>query len=304
MSKQLPTFEPLTGIYKEVWAPYEKLTEWSDMSALLEVDGKYYRILRNTLDKQRSRKILICQEDGKIVEDKEITRKCLNYLVYLGFYELAEKNAKFDQKQAGKERHEPMIEGFQAMMHELKDILSSDEQEAMAFHLHYLEVVYRLSVIIADLATKVEDYRNELKNLEKDRLSADYMEKTRHALKSWRLHRKQMDSILIEDGERARPLVKKVLKKWRYKKHISNWGDKDRHLKEMQGADYATKKYIKGYKKDHELIELNLDIKKDPFTIEKLIEELRSGVIEEQTIGMNEKNMLDRHWAFSEECIY
>src|SRR5690625_3354602 len=307
MSKKLLAFKPLSGIYEETWAPYEKFSEGSDMSTLFEVNGNYYRIVRNTLDWKKTRKMLVCREDGQIDESVDITRQCLNYLVYLGFYELAKRNAKFDQKQANKNKHETMIKGFKAIVQELKPVLSDEENKAMAFHLYYFEEIYRLSVIIADLASKVESYRDQLKNLETDRLSAGFINETRQTLKSWRLHRKQIDSLLIEDGEKARPLVKKILKSWHYRKqrkHISNWGDKDRILKEMQGANQAAKRYIKGYKKDHKLIELNLEIDKGPFSIDRLIEELRTGVIDEQTIGMNEKNLLDRHWALSENCIF
>lgn len=304
MASKFPAFKPLSGIYKETWAPYKKFSEGADMSVLLEVDGNYYRILRNTLDWKRSRKMLVCREDGQIENDVDITRKCFNFFVYLDLYDLAKQNMKFDQKQADKNKHEPLIQGFQTIIQELKPILSHDEREAMAFHLYYLEEVYRLSVIIAELASKVEDYRYQLKNLETDRLSAEFMNDARQTLHSWRLHRKQVDSILIEDGERARPLVKKILKKRRYKKEISNWGMKDRVLKEMKGADYATKRYIKGYEKDHELIKLNLGISKGSFAIESLIEELHGGVIEEQKIAMYEKSFLGMHWALSKDCIF
>src|SRR5699024_2948064 len=164
-----------------------------------------------------------------------------------------------------------------------------------------------LSVIIADLASKVESYRDQLKNLETDRLSAGFINETRQTLKSWRLHRKQIDSLLIEDGEKARPLVKKILKSWHYRKqrkHISNWNMRDRVLKEMQGANYATKRYLKEYEKEHQLIELNLGIEKGPFSVEKLIEELRAGVIEDQMIEMSEESFLERHWALTDECIF
>lgn len=307
MSKKFPAFKSLSGIYEEAWAPYEKFSEGADMSVLLEVEGKYYRILRNTLDWKRSRKMLVCHEDGQIVKDKGITKECFNYFVYLDLYDLSKRNVKFDQKQADKKKHEPMIEGFKAIVQELKPVLSTEEHKAMSFHLYYFEEIYRLSVIIADLALKVENYRNQLKNLETDRLSEEFIDETRQTLRSWRLHRKQIDSLLIEDGERARPLVKKILKSWHYRKHrkhISNWGDKDRVLKEMEGAHFASKRYVKGYKKEHKLIELNLEIDKGPFSVEQLIEELRTGVIEEETIKMNEKSFLERHWALSEECIF
>ena len=133
MASKYPAFKPLSGIYKETWAPYKKFSEGADMSVLLEVDGNYYLILRNTLDWKKPRKVIVCREDGQIEEDMDITRQCLNYLVYLGFYELAERNMKFDQKQADKNKHEPLIQGFQTIVQELKPVLSHDEQEAMAF---------------------------------------------------------------------------------------------------------------------------------------------------------------------------
>src|SRR5690625_68148 len=307
MSKKLLAFQPLSGIYEETWTPYEKFTEWADMSVLLEHEGKYYRILRNTLDWKRARKMLVCDEDGHIVEDKAITKRLFNYYVYLDLYDLSEQNIKFDQKQADRQKHEPMIEGFKKMVQELQPVLSDEENEAMSFHLYYFEEVYRLSVIIADLASKVGEYRSQLKNVKSDRLSSEFMEDAKETLRLWRLHRKQIDSLLIEDGEKARPLVKKILKSWHYRKqrkHISNWNMRDRILKEMQGANYATKRYVKEYEKEHQLIELNLGIEKGPFSIDKLIEELRTGVIEDQMIEMSEESFLERHWALSDNCIF
>src|SRR5690625_1654973 len=301
MSKKFLAFKPISGIYEEAWAPHEKITELAEMSVLLEVEGKYYRILRNTLDRKRSRKMLVCQEDGQIVKDKSITKECFNYFVYLDLYDLSKRNIKFDQKQADKKKHEPMIEGFKAIVQELKPVLSEEENEAMAFHLYYFEEIYRLSITIADLASKVEEFRNQLKSIETDRLSAEFINESRQTLRSWRLHRKQLDSILIEDGERARPLVTKILKGWRYRKrrkHITNWGDKDRVLKEMQGADYASKRYVKGYKKDFQLIELNSEIVKGPFSVDKLIEELRTGLIEDQMMEISEKKFFREALGF------
>lgn len=143
MSKKFLAFKPISGIYEEAWAPHEKITELAEMSVLLEVEGKYYRILRNTLDRKRSRKMLVCQEDGQIVKDKSITKECFNYFVYLDLYDLSKRNIKFDQKQADKKKHEPMIEGFKAIVQELKPVLSKEENEAMAFHLYYFEEIYR-----------------------------------------------------------------------------------------------------------------------------------------------------------------
>src|SRR5699024_12321063 len=133
----------------------------------------------NTLDWKKTRKMLVCREDGQIEESVDITRQCLNYLVYLGFYELAKRNAKFDQKQADKNKHEPMIKGFKVIVQELKPVLSDEEYEAMTFHLYYLEEIYRLSVIIADLASKVENYREQLKRSEERRVGKESSKRNR-----------------------------------------------------------------------------------------------------------------------------
>jgi len=287
-----------------MWSPHKKMSEIAEMSGLLEVNGDYYRILRNTLDQKRTRKILVCQESGRIEKDIEINRKCFKYFDYIGLYALAKWNMKFDQKQSSENKHVPLIEGFRNIIQELNPILSRDEQDAMNFHLYYLEEIYRLSVIVADLAFEVESYRNQLYNLERDRLSAEFMHQICQTIRSWRLHRKQIDAMLIEDGERARPSVKKILKTRKYKKKISNWRDKNLILKEMQEAKYATKRYINAYKKDYDLIEVNLGKDKGSFSIKKLIYELREGIIEDEMRKMSEKNLLEKHWVLSENCIF
>lgn len=72
----------------------------------------------------------------------------------------------------------------------------------------------------------------------------------------------------------------------------------------MQGADYASKRYVKGYKKDFQLIELNSEIVKGPFSVDKLIEELSTGLIEDQMMEISEKSFLERHWDLSDNCEF
>src|SRR5690625_4333318 len=162
MTKKFITFKPLTGIYKETMDAYQRMTEKGEMSSLLEIDGSYYRILRTTLDELMPRKMVVCREDGQIEESEEITLKCFQFYQYLSLYAFNKKQLSFDVTQGGKSRHEPLIQAFQTMITDLTPILSTDEQKAMGFHLHYLEEIYRISALISDSASELLAYGKQI----------------------------------------------------------------------------------------------------------------------------------------------
>src|SRR5690625_3779560 len=134
-------FKPLSGVYKETMEPYTQITEKSEMSVLLEVNGNYYRVLRTTIDGIKTRKMIVCRENGQIEENEEVTRECFLFYAYLSLYVINQRNLYFDTTQARKSQHEPLIQNFQTMVSDLTPILSTVEKEAMEFHLYYLQEI-------------------------------------------------------------------------------------------------------------------------------------------------------------------
>src|SRR5690625_733630 len=209
-----------------------------------------------------TRKMVVVREEGQIEKSEEITRKCFQFYVYLALHVINQKNFSFDTTQAVKSQHEPLIQAFQTMVTDLTPILSTDEQEAMEFHLYYLQEVYRLSVLIADLSKALLTYGKQQEELNDDTLSSTQMAEIIENTKKCILLRDQLESILIEDGESARATVKSILKKRHYKKQLRNRHERRKVFKEMNDATYASRKYIKACKQRYKKIEGTLESNK------------------------------------------
>src|SRR5699024_10100812 len=122
--------------YKKAIKPYKSWREGSDMSKKIEVDGGYYRVLRTIgiFNKYNFRKGIVCDENGQIVEDEEITRRCLKIIVYLAYYQVNKQDINFLLTQGKKEQHEPVIHSFKQIQKRLGPLLSDENNEAMSFH--------------------------------------------------------------------------------------------------------------------------------------------------------------------------
>src|SRR5690625_6514569 len=85
MSDTIITFRTTTGVYAKAIKPYKKWYHSSDMSKKIEIDGRYYRVVRTTglINKLRLKKMVVCDENGQIVEDEEVTRQCFKWMMYL-----------------------------------------------------------------------------------------------------------------------------------------------------------------------------------------------------------------------------
>src|SRR5690625_7922347 len=89
MFKRFVTFTPVTGIYKKMIQPYKKWNVLADMSRPIELDGEYYRILRITglINRLGTRNMVMCQEDGQLIKDDNLSRECVNVLLFLAVYQ-------------------------------------------------------------------------------------------------------------------------------------------------------------------------------------------------------------------------
>src|SRR5690625_1262728 len=203
---------------------------------------------------------MVCRDDGQIEEKEEITLKCFQFYLHLTYYSLAKKNMAFETTQGGKRRHEPLIQAFQTMVTDLTPVLSTEEQESMEFHLHYLEEIYRVSVVLSDLGKELLAYWKQLEKDKVDKLSAAQMSEIINMVVKRRLFINQFEGVFYEDGHRARATVQAVLKKRKNIRQISNRHYVHKVLKEKKGATNASKRFIKEAKMDYEAIEKQLEI--------------------------------------------
>jgi len=116
------------------------------MSRKIEIDGRYYRLLQITglINKSKLRKGAICTEDGHLVEDEQIVRKCLRMMLVIIHAEVNKSDIQLLLTQEKKNQHEPKITAFKQIKERLQSLLNKAENEAMDFHLYYLKEVYRI----------------------------------------------------------------------------------------------------------------------------------------------------------------
>lgn len=222
--KKLITFRPTEGVYKNTIKPYRSWYNASDMSPLLEINGGTFRVIRTVdpFQKKFAKKILVCRENGQIEENEEIVRKCLTIYLYLVLFEINESNMVFDATQAGKNRHEPLIQAFATMTEELKPELTVEQVQAMEFHLYYLKEIYRLSILIAKEVEFLMQCKSQLENLPGENLPTALIDKLiKHSQIRTGL-RNELEAMLFEDGERSRETVWEILCNSHYKKMLSS----------------------------------------------------------------------------------
>src|SRR5690625_4334832 len=236
--KKFIAFQPTDGVYKNTIKPYRSWYHASDMSPLLEVDGEKFRVIRIVchFQKKYPKKILVCRENGQIEENEEIVRKCFTIYLYIATFIINESNMAFDATQAGKNRHEPLIQAFATMTEELKPELTVEKVQAMEFHLYYLKEIYRLSVLIAKEVDLLMECKGQLENLHGEILPIPLIDKLIKHSHTWNGLRSELEAMLFEDGERARDTVWDILRNSDYKGMLSSTKYVQHVLREIHGA--------------------------------------------------------------------
>lgn len=300
------TFKPTKGVFKQAIRPHQRWYDKSDMSPFIEIEGKYYKILRTTglINKIKLRKIVICNEEGQLINNKELTRKALDIYVFLANFQFNIRNMKNDSKQNGPKRFGPLTTKLKKLQKELKPVLNEKEEDAINFHLHYYEEVSRLSVDMRLQAIKCINYERELRKLKSNKLSSSFIEELREILYSRILTRSNLEAMLIEDGISARDLVWEVLENPKYKKYIKNEHDSTPILREIIDAGRAAERILDGGKKGWENEKKWVNPNKGPFDLETHINDLRDIKIIEVIRELNINEMMVEHWVFSPDCIY
>ena len=296
--KSFIAFQPTYGVYKDSIKPYRPWHKTSDMSPLLEVNGKKYRVIRTIgyFQKKFAKNMLVCRENGQIEENEEIVRKCFTIYLYLALFEMNKSNMVFDATQAGKDRHEPLIQSFAKMVEELKPELTVEEVQAMEFHLYYLKEIYRLSILIAKKVEFIMQCKSQLENLPGENMPTSLIDKLiKHSQIRTGLSN-ELEAILFEDGERARETVWEILCSSHYKKMLNSTHYVRHVLKEVHGARMYAQREIRKAK-----IEWKKYRKTDLFTIDKYIYALRKEMSLEKNVQRSLETAMNEIWVLSPE---
>ncbi|HLR80823.1 MAG TPA: hypothetical protein VK119_09660 [Bacillota bacterium] len=295
------TFKPTTGVYLDTIKPYKKWYEKTDMSPLIEIEGQAYRIIRTTgrLNTFYPRKMLVCREDGQMETSEEITRMCFTKYFYVAYLQANLKNISFDASQGGKKRHESLIRNFKTIISDLESSLNDTKVQAMTFHLHYLEEVWRWINLMAEEAKVLLDLKRQLVNLKSDNLSEPLIKELANRLGQRLQFKNNLIAILIEDNQRARVVVKEVLQNSIYIRKMSDKAYYDYIIHDLDEAHRAAERFLREEKQARkEAGDLS------SFSVDQYIYRLRYEMDLEQKKEKEMENLMTLNWVLSPDCFF
>ncbi|MBU5467267.1 hypothetical protein KQI49_10580 [Virgibacillus sp. MSJ-26] len=303
MVRHYITFKPATGKFEKAILPYKKWYQMTDMSLPIEVDGNYYRILRTTgpIDRVSPKKLVVCNADGELIRDEEISRKCFKIYVWLGNYEFNKRKLKADLKQDGAKRYNPIIPEYKKIMEDLSPLLTEAEMEAMTYHLFYFNEIVRITTQRIELARKLLIYQEKIQH-KINKLSSDLTKKIKDTFSKWLKYSYELEGLLHEDGLLARNTVRRLLKDPNYNKYLKNKDVIREILSDLDSAEATAQRFIRAeneYRKDvDEWAGLGGLEKKVP-NIESYIYELRYIKTVDITAKANLEKLMNTVWVFS-----
>jgi|SRR5690625_819386 len=300
------TFRPATGAYAKAIKPYKKWRKKSDVSRKINIDGHNYRVVRTIgfFNKLRMRRMLVCDDNGHVIDDEEITRQCFKLIMYLGYYQFNQAGIRAESTHGKKEAHEPLISLFKDIWERLDPVLDKAEQEIMSFHLHYLEEVYRLSAEIADMSKSVISSMEELQNVRNDTYPPNLVERYVEAASANYKLKSEFEIVITEAMERAGKKVNKILLSSKGLDNLKDFNDKEFLItKDVNAANAKAELFMDQAKKERKEDQKWSNEINGPFTVETYLYELRHVYTLEKVVQMNVESSMHENWVFSPNCI-
>jgi hypothetical protein len=300
------TFRPATGIFQKAIQPYKKWYEKSDMSPPIEVEGNLYRILRTTglVNKVDTRKVVVCNQDGHLIDDEELTRTCFKIQVYLNHFQINTQGIIASSKEDTVTKLDEFIKELKLILENAASHLTDKELEAMRFHLYYYEETRHYAKVVAKEASQLLDYTQALKENRIEMFSVSFINRLEKNITGWEINKRYIEALMIEDGLKARKTVRKVLRNTEYQYYFPNRHIAERMVDETYEAEKAVNRFIhdgkKGWKRETEW--LNPD--KGEFNLERYLNDLWHRNIVEVFRKVNINEAINNHWVFSPRCIY
>jgi len=304
--KYFITFQPATGVYARAIKPYKKWRKKSDVSRKINIDGRNYRVVRTIgfFNKQRMRRMLVCDDNGNVIDDEHITRQCFKLIMYLGYYQFNQVGIRAESTHGKKEQHEPLISLFKDIWEQLDPILDESEQEIMSFHLHYLEEVYRLSAEIAEASKNVISSIEELQNVTNDTYPQDLVERYVEAASANYQLKREFDAVITEARERAGDKVSKILLSSESFEKLRDYRDeKFKITKDINASIAKAELFMDQAKKERKEDQKWSNEIKGPFTVETYLYELRHVYTLDKVVQMNVESAMRENWVFSPNHI-
>lgn len=304
--KYFITFRPATDVYAKAIKPYKKWRKKSDVSRKIDIDGHYYRVVRTIgfFNKLRMRRMLVCDDNGHVIDDEHITRQCFKLIMCLGYYQFNQAGICAESTHGKKEAHEPLIILFKDIWEQLDPVLDKAEQEIMSFHLHYLEEVYRLSAEIAEASKNVISSMEELQNVTDDTYPQDLVERYVEAASTNYKLKSEFEVVITEARERAGDKVSKILLSSKGFENLKDYKDKKFKItRDINAANAKAELFMDQAKKERKEDQKWSNEIKGPFSVETYLYELRYVYTLEKVVQMNVESAIHENWVFSPNCI-
>src|SRR5699024_3664509 len=278
----------------------------SDVSRKINIDGHNYRVVRTIgfFNKLRMRRMLVCDDNGNVIDDEHITRQCFKLIMYLGYYQFNQVGIRAESTLGKKEEHEPLINLFKDIWESLDPVLDKAEQEIMSFHLHYLEEVYRLSAEIAEASKNVISSIKELQNVTNGTYPQDLVERYVEAASTNYKLKGEFEIVITEARERAGKKVNKILLSSKGIDNLKDFNDKEFLItKDVNAAKAKAELFMDQAKKERKEDKKWSNEIKGPFTVETYLYELRHVYTMEKVVQMNVESAMHENWVFSPNHI-
>lgn len=306
MSKRFITFKPVTGIFTEAIRPYKKWYELADMSPPVEVDGEYYRILRTTgsINKVNTRKMVVCDEGGRLIKDAPLSQKCIEIFHYLDAYEMNSQAIVLSSKDDTPTKLEEFILEFKKMVANVTHKLTEEEIEAMNRQLDYYEKTKHYSEIVAESASVLASYIEPLKENKIERFSASFIEKLGNDLNDWEENKRYIQALLIENDKKTRDRVKQILREPSYQSFFPNRQIKSEMESEMLQAEMSVKRFIHDGKHGWEREKKYVNPDKGKFNLEIYLDQLWNRNNADVYMNIHKNEFIHDYWLFSKSRLH
>lgn len=304
MRNRFITFTGAEGIYRKAIRPYKKWQELTDMSPWIEADGGYYRILRTTgiSNRFKTRKLVICNEDGELIRDEDLTRFCLETMGYLDYFNRHNLSNILAWGQ------DDITEKFNLFIRELNQLINTtgekvtkNELRVMKSQLYYYEEMKRYSSLVVQEADELKTYIPEFKQKQIDILLDSFTKKLEYHITHMEIYKNLSRAKMIENGLKTRDEIRKILKNKKYQRYFSNVKCVEQMIKETDIAEKTVTQLIANGKRNWKREVKWLDPKKGKFTVARYVDELWSQNTVDTHIKVIENRLLNDHWLFSKK---
>lgn len=307
MPTQYIAIERASDVFEQAMKGQKKWFERIYISPLIQHENNLYRTVStlSIFNKKKLRKVVICTEQGEIVQSKELSQQIFKVLIYLHYYKVFSENMALDEQQRGNDKFDSFKDALQQVQIDLNAHLTVTEQQVIHDQLNYYEAMTQSLDRLSDLSKICLGHLQQMEQLTAnsivDREFIHVLKET--IIKRGRL-RGDVEFHFINNGLTTRKQIQKILYDKRYREKVLDREMLVKVLLEANNAKYIGKSIINKGKKDWKFYRKWLGINEDEFTLEKFTAVLKNENEAERFLKTNMNIITKEHWIFSPYLKY